>query len=110
MTVKEYAAALSAQIVRLKDMDPATITQDDIPDIIPRDIIERIETLSEIELLMSLLRRYVEIIRPMDTPQVTFQCIPWLSRYLLADRYLHLRKIGVVEDMGPDTYVQFFGV
>ena len=110
MTVKEYAAALSAQIVRLKDMDPATITQDDIPDIIPRDIIEHIETLSEIELLMSLLRHYVEIIRPMDTPQATFQCIPWMGRYLLADRYWHLRKTGAVEDMDPDTYVQFFGV
>ena len=38
MTVKEYAAALSMQIMRLADMDSAEITQADIPDMIPMDV------------------------------------------------------------------------
>lgn len=107
--VKEYTAAFTAKILCLKEMDPATITQADIPDIIPADVIADIQTIADIELLVALIRVYGNVIRPLDTPQLAFRGVPLMGLDLLEARYWRLRKAGAVRGLDHEEYIRLFG-
>ena len=109
MTVKEYAAALSMQIMRLADMDSAEITQDDIPDMIPMDVAAQVKTIAEIEYLISLVRGYVEVIRAKQIPQVTFKGLPLYTIDALQIQYHRLLKDGRVRPLAREDFERLFG-
>lgn len=108
MTVKEYAAALSMQIMRLADMDSADITQADIPDMIPMDVAAQVRTIAEIEQLISLVRGYVEIIRSKQLPQVTFRGLPLYTVDALQIQYHRLLKDGRVRHLAREDFERLF--
>ena len=110
MTVKEYAAALSMQIMRLADMDSAEITQADIPDMIPMDVAAQIKTIVEIEQLVSLVRGYVEVIRSKQIPQVTFKGLPLYTIDALKAQYFRLLKDGRVRHLEREDFERLFKV
>lgn len=110
MTVKEYAATLSMQIMRLADMDSAEITQADIPDMIPMDVAAQVRTIAEIEQLISLVRGYVEIIRSKQIPQVTFKGLPLYTIDALQIQYHRLLQAGRVRHLEREDFDRLFKV
>lgn len=110
MTVKEYAAALSMQIMRLTEMDSAEITQADIPDMIPMDVASQVRTIAEIEQLVSLVRGYLEIIRTKQTPQVIFRGLPLYTVDALQIQYHRLLKDGRVRHLEREDFERLFKV